>query len=363
MRWQEGVEDHGNHDVARPHPNARWRPSSSAPTPYDVPRRDPSAVKSRSKCTSEQGSCNTAPGGWPRSPRQTPPGGRDGCVHRPRVRDHPPTTGVHTEGEHGQPGLRPDPPPGMLRPCRPPEPTGVEGERHDPPWSWPRSAYRRPTAVPALEMVCRWREGPDSGGRAGPAVAVPGPRRPCPRRSATFSASASASAMAVAVAAAATSRRCGIRPHGDALDRPGSTTNMANSMLQYQTDHQGQHHRRGSPCRRSSPHCTEPLLANRVAPTSPPNSACEADEGMPKYQVIRVPDDRRRARRRTPRRGWPGRSGELTSPPDRLGDLGAEMRAGEVADEPPAQGDPRRQRPGGVPTSRSRSRRHENQFV
>src|SRR6266536_1887459 len=32
---------------------------------------------------------------------------------------------------------------------------------------------------------------------------------------------------------------------------------------------------------------TTPCGASRVAPTSPPNSACEDDDGMPKYQVTR----------------------------------------------------------------------------
>jgi len=35
------------------------------------------------------------------------------------------------------------------------------------------------------------------------------------------------------------------------------------------------------------PHCTTPPLAKRVAPTRPPNSAWDEDDGMPKYQVIR----------------------------------------------------------------------------
>ena len=35
------------------------------------------------------------------------------------------------------------------------------------------------------------------------------------------------------------------------------------------------------------PHCTVPPAANRVAPTRPPKSACDDDDGRPKYQVIR----------------------------------------------------------------------------
>jgi hypothetical protein len=35
------------------------------------------------------------------------------------------------------------------------------------------------------------------------------------------------------------------------------------------------------------PHSTTPSVANRVAPTSPPNSACDEEEGIPKYQVSR----------------------------------------------------------------------------
>src|SRR5512139_2307776 len=35
------------------------------------------------------------------------------------------------------------------------------------------------------------------------------------------------------------------------------------------------------------PHFTEPPVANRVAPTRPPNSAWDDEEGSPKYQVIR----------------------------------------------------------------------------
>src|SRR4051794_10872873 len=33
--------------------------------------------------------------------------------------------------------------------------------------------------------------------------------------------------------------------------------------------------------------CTTPPEANNAAPTSPPNSACDEDDGSPKYQVMR----------------------------------------------------------------------------
>src|SRR5690606_81494 len=35
------------------------------------------------------------------------------------------------------------------------------------------------------------------------------------------------------------------------------------------------------------PHCTCPPLAKSVAPTSPPNNACDDEDGSPKYQVSR----------------------------------------------------------------------------
>src|SRR4029079_5143280 len=53
--------------------------------------------------------------------------------------------------------------------------------------------------------------------------------------------------------------------------------------------------------------------ANRVAPTSPPNSACEDEEGSPKYQVSRFqPIAPITPAKTTPRLARPG--GRLTRP-------------------------------------------------
>ena len=69
------------------------------------------------------------------------------------------------------------------------------------------------------------------------------------------------------------------------------------------------------------PHCTTPPAANRVAPTRPPNSACDDDDGRPKYQVIRfqaiAPSTPAKT---TPRLAMP--VGSVTRPlADRLGHL------------------------------------------
>ena len=61
------------------------------------------------------------------------------------------------------------------------------------------------------------------------------------------------------------------------------------------------------------PHCTTPPEANRVAPTRPPNRACEDEDGMPKYQVIRFQAIAPRTpANTTPRLASP--VGRLTSP-------------------------------------------------
>ena len=95
-------------------------------------------------------------------------------------------------------------------------------------------------------------------------------------------------------------------------------------------------------------HCTVAAAGAAPAPTRPPISACEDDDGRPKYQVMQVPGDRADQRRRRPRPGCARPAGRLDQPvADGLGDLGAEEGADEVARPRPSQRDPRGQRPGG----------------